>query len=81
MNITEKFNGRIPTVREIMQDEELLKTMIENATKVNPITQQIMSQVNCDESGAKTILDNILTNNKTVQTAIKLAIEKEYDLR
>ena len=45
------------------------------------ITNQKMSQVNCDESGAKTILDNILTNNKTVQTAIKLAIEKEYDLR
>jgi hypothetical protein len=81
MDLVKRFKENPPSVREIMEDEELKQTIINNALKTKPIIKQIMEYAECDESEANTMLDNILTNNTTVQRAIKLAIQKEYELK
>ena len=42
--------------------------------------KSIMNQMNCSESDARVILDNVLNNSNLVKKAITNAIKNEYEL-
>lgn len=77
-----KFIMTRKSVREITGNEELFDAVKRTSfADPNIIQQQVMEQMNCDQYDADVIIENILNSNSTVQRAIKLAIEKEYELK